>query len=62
MKQVVARRSTYQKLGKRRAYKAKRKIEIAKVQVKVKVEHPFRVIKHLANNWLRCLYCRVCWR
>ncbi|MFV3372525.1 IS5 family transposase [Pseudomonas sp. NY15435] len=44
--QVAARRSTYQKLGKRSAlYKAKRKIEKAKAQVRAKVEHPFRVIK-----------------
>ncbi|MCP1484677.1 hypothetical protein J3D48_004371 [Pseudomonas fluorescens] len=58
--QIAARRSTYQKLGKRSAYKTKRKIEIAKAQVKAKVEYPFRVIKRLANNWLRCLYCRIC--
>lgn len=44
--QIAARRSTYQKLGKRSAlYKAKRKIEKAKAQVRAKVEHPFRVIK-----------------
>ncbi|WP_347507273.1 IS5 family transposase [Pseudomonas anguilliseptica] len=44
--QVAARRSTYKKLGKRSAlYKAKRKIEKAKAQVRAKVEHPFRVIK-----------------
>lgn len=44
--QITARRSTYKKLGKRSAlYKAKRKIEKAKAQVRVKVEHPFRVIK-----------------
>jgi len=44
--QVAARRSTYQKLDKRSAlYKAKRKIEKAKAQVRAKVEHPFRVIK-----------------
>jgi len=44
--QVAARRSTYQKLGKRSAlYKAKRQIEKAKAQVRAKVEHPFRVIK-----------------
>ena len=44
--QVAARRSTYKKFNKRSAlYKAKRKIEKAKVQVRVKVEHPFRVIK-----------------
>jgi hypothetical protein len=59
--QIAVRRSTYQKLGKRSAlYKAKRKIEKAKMQVKANVEHPFRVIKRLANNWLRCLYCRIC--
>jgi IS5 family transposase len=44
--QIAARRSTYQKLSKRSAlYKAKRKIEKAKAQVRSKVEHPFRVIK-----------------
>ncbi len=44
--QVSARRSTYKKLDKRSAlYKAKRKIEKAKAQVRAKVEHPFRVIK-----------------
>jgi len=44
--QVAARRSTYNKLDKRSAlYKAKRKIEKAKAQVRTKVEHPFRVIK-----------------
>ncbi|QLF94212.1 IS5 family transposase [Pseudomonas sp. ABC1] len=44
--QVAARRSTYKKLNKRSAlYKAKRKIEKAKAQVRAKVEHPFRVIK-----------------
>ncbi len=44
--QIAARRSTYQKLGKRSIlYKAKRKIEKAKAQVRAKVEHPFRVIK-----------------
>ncbi|MFI8746701.1 IS5 family transposase [Pseudomonas sp. NPDC077186] len=44
--QVAARRSTYKKLSKRSAlYKAKRKIEKAKAQVRAKVEHPFRVIK-----------------
>ncbi len=41
--QIAARRSTYKKLGKRSAlYKAKRKIEKAKAQVRAKVEHPFR--------------------
>ncbi|VVN47181.1 IS5 family transposase [Pseudomonas fluorescens] len=44
--QIAARRSTYQKLGKRSVlYKAKRKIEKAKAQARAKVEHPFRVIK-----------------
>jgi len=44
--QVAARRSTYKKLGKSSAlYKARRKIEKAKAQVRAKVEHPFRVIK-----------------
>jgi IS5 family transposase len=44
--QIAARRSTYKKLDKRGAlYKAKRKIEKAKAQVRAKVEHPFRVIK-----------------
>jgi IS5 family transposase len=44
--QIAARRSTYKKLGKRSPlYKAKRKIEKAKAQVRAKVEHPFRVIK-----------------
>ncbi len=44
--QIAARRSSYKKLGKRSAlYKAKRKIEKAKAQVRAKVEHPFRVIK-----------------
>ena len=44
--QVAARRSTYKKLDKRSAlYKAKRKIEKVKAQLRTKVEHPFRVIK-----------------
>ena len=44
--QVAARRSTYRKLGKNSPlYKAKRKIEKAKAQVRAKVEHPFRVIR-----------------
>ena len=44
--QIAARRSTYKRLSKRSAlYKAKRKIEKAKAQVRAKVEHPFRVIK-----------------
>ncbi len=47
IRQIAARRSTYKKLSKRSAlYKAKRKIENAKAQVRAKVEHPFRVIKH----------------
>jgi IS5 family transposase len=45
--QIAARRSTYQKWGKRSVlYKTKHKIEKAKAQVRAKVEHPFRVIKH----------------
>ncbi|UUC49583.1 IS5 family transposase [Pseudomonas citronellolis] len=45
--QIAARRSTYRKLSKRSVlYKAKRKIEKAKAQVRAKVEHPLRVIKH----------------
>ncbi|SEC56597.1 IS5 family transposase [Pseudomonas anguilliseptica] len=44
--QVAARRSTYKKLGKSSPlYKAKRKIEKAKAQVRAKLEHPFRVLK-----------------
>ncbi len=44
--QIAARRSTYKKHGKRSAlYKAIRKIEKAKAQVRAKVGHPFRVIK-----------------
>ncbi len=44
--QIAARRSTYKRLGKNNPlYKAKRKIEKAKAQVRAKVEHPFRVIK-----------------
>ena len=44
--QIAARRSTYKKHGKRSAlYKAIRKIEKAKAQVRAKVEHPLRVIK-----------------
>ena len=44
--QIAAHRSTYNTLSKRSAlYKAKRKIEKAKAQVRAKVEHPFRVIK-----------------
>lgn len=44
--QNAARRSTCKKHGKRSAlYKAIRKIEKAKAQVRAKVEHPFRVIK-----------------
>ena len=45
--QIEVRRSTYKKLGKRSAlYKAKRRIEKAKAQIRAKVEHPLRVIKH----------------
>lgn len=44
--QIAARRSTYEKHGKHSVlYKALRKIERAKAQVRAKVEHPFRVIK-----------------
>lgn len=44
--QIAARRSTYNQLSKHSAlYKAKRKIEKARVPVRAKVEHPFRVIK-----------------
>jgi len=44
--QIAARRSTYKHLSKRSVlYKAKRKIEKAKAQVRAKVEHPFRMIK-----------------
>ncbi|MCP1489877.1 IS5 family transposase [Pseudomonas fluorescens] len=44
--QVAAQRSTYKKYAKRSVlYKAIRKIEKAKAQVRAKVEHPFRVIK-----------------
>ncbi len=44
--QIAARRSTYKKHGKHSAlYKAIRKVEKAKAQVRAKVEHPFRVIK-----------------
>jgi len=44
--QIAARRSTYKKHGKRSVlYKAIRKIEKAKAQVRAKVEHPFGVIK-----------------
>ncbi len=44
--QIAARRSTYKKHGKRRVlYKAIRKIDKAKAQVRAKVEHPLRVIK-----------------
>ena len=44
--QIAARYSMYKKLGKNNPlYKAKRKIEKAKAQVRAKVEHPFRVIK-----------------
>lgn len=44
--QIAARRSTYFRLNKRSVlYKAKRKIEYCKAQIRAKVEHPFRVIK-----------------
>lgn len=44
--QIAARPSTYKKHGKRSAfYKALRKIEKAKAQVRAKVKHPFRVTK-----------------
>lgn len=44
--QIAARRSTYEKYGKRSVlYKAHRRIERAKAQTRSKVEHPFRVIK-----------------
>lgn len=44
--QIAARRSTYKRLNKRSVlYKARRRIEKAKAQVRAKVEHPFRVIK-----------------
>ncbi|EIK67606.1 ISPsy2-like transposase [Pseudomonas synxantha BG33R] len=42
----TAWRSTYKNHGKRSSlYKAIRKIEKTKAQVRAKVEHPFRVIK-----------------
>ncbi|HBN8926441.1 TPA: IS5 family transposase [Pseudomonas aeruginosa] len=44
--QIAARRSTYEKYGKRSVlYKAMRRIERAKAQTRSKVEHPFRVLK-----------------
>lgn len=44
--QIVARRSTYERYGKRSVlYKAMRRIERAKAQTRSKVEHPFRVLK-----------------
>ncbi|MNJ43331.1 hypothetical protein D3C77_383330 [compost metagenome] len=44
--QIAVRSSTYKHLGKcSTLYKAKRKIEQATAQVRVKVEPPFRVIK-----------------
>ncbi|MGP0175303.1 IS5 family transposase, partial [Pseudomonas sp. NCHU5208] len=44
--QIAARRSTYEKHGKKSAlYKAYRRLEKAKAQTRSKVEHPFRVIK-----------------
>jgi IS5 family transposase len=43
---VAASRSTYKNLNKRSTpYKAERKIDKAKAQVRARVEHPFRVIK-----------------
>jgi len=43
---VAARLSTYKKLDKRSAlYQAKREIGKAKARVRIKVEHPFQVIK-----------------
>ncbi len=70
--QIAERRSTYKHLSKRSAlYKARRKIEKAKAQVRAKVEHPFRVIKRqfgyvktrfrgLARNCSRCRICGWC--
>jgi IS5 family transposase len=44
--QIAAHRCTYKKLGYRSPlYKANRKSEKAKAQVRAKVDHPFRVIK-----------------
>jgi len=44
--QIAARRSTYEKHGKKSVlYKAYRRLEKAKAQTRSKVEHPFRVIK-----------------
>ncbi|WP_437884673.1 IS5 family transposase [Pseudomonas sp. LRF_L74] len=44
--QIAARRSTYEKYGKRSVlYKVHRRIERAKAQTRSKVEHPFRVLK-----------------
>ncbi|WP_338050077.1 IS5 family transposase [Pseudomonas typographi] len=55
--QVAARRSSHKKHGKRSVlYKAIRKIEKAKAQVRAKVEHPFRVIKRQFG------YTKVCFR
>ncbi|WP_165666046.1 transposase, partial [Metapseudomonas otitidis] len=49
--QIAVRRSTYKKLGKNNPlYKARRKIEKAKAQVRAKVEHPFRVIKRQSGH------------
>lgn len=54
---IAARRSTYKQLSKRNAlYKARRKIEKAKAQVRAKVEHPFRVIKRQFG------YVKTCFR
>jgi len=43
--QIAARRSTYRRHGKRSLlYRAKRRIEKAKAQLRAKLEHPFRGI------------------
>lgn len=43
---MASRRSTYKNLDQRSAlYKAKRKIEKDKTQVRTEIEHPFRLIK-----------------
>ena len=44
---IAARPSRYKKHGKKSLIgRMRRKIEYAKAQVRAKVEHPFRVIKH----------------
>lgn len=43
--QIAARRSTYEKHGKKSALNIYRSIEKAKAQTRSKVEHPVRVIK-----------------